>query len=235
MAETLNLVTFPIPGHVESSERGTFIDLTKAIAQKSNITITISVEPPPRAINNFFEGKYNAIFPALNSFYSKNAVIVRTMETMDCKEDFAFVRSGRPAISKLNELKGLTVGLTKGYPYAESITKSQDYRISYALSDEINLKMLAAGRIDAFILDEKTGAQASARLNLANKVQFDKHHPISRMEVFYAFQNSPRGKDLAGKFSAALTAMKKSGEYKRISKGITLGGACINPANSKTH
>ncbi len=112
------VTTYPIPVHVESESKGLFIDLTRAVASAAEADIRISVLPPPRALQGFSNGSQKVLFPALDVLFPADSTIVRSRETIDCKEDFVFTRKGSPKLVTLDDLKGKRVGITRGYPYA---------------------------------------------------------------------------------------------------------------------
>lgn len=222
----LAVVTYPIPVHVENANRGLFIDLVKTVASEAGVPIRISVQPPPRALHNFAGGTQAMLFPALDVLFPVDATIVRSKEAIDCKEDFVFTRQGTPRLTSLEDLKGRRVGVTRGYPYAREVNDGELFIVEPASTDEANLKKLVAGHIDAFILDEKTGIHALEATGLSRKVQYDETRPVSRQEVYYAFQNTPEGRQLAERFSAALAELKKDGRYQSLTRGITFAEGC---------
>lgn len=225
-APPVPVVTYPIPVHVESPEKGLFIDLVRAVATEAGLAVHVSVQPPPRALQSFGSGQHAVVFPALDVLFPENAGIVRSKEAIDCKEDFVFTRRGTALLTQLDELHGLRVGITRGYPYAREVGESKTLAIETALSDEANLQKLVAGRIDAFILDEKTGVRALEQTGLGEQVQYDPARPVSRQEVYYAFQDTPDGRQLAERFSDALGKLKQDGRYQTITRGITFARGC---------
>lgn len=223
---TVDIVTFPIPVHVESETKGLFIELTREIARMSNTDITIKIMPPPRAAHDYAEGKFAAMFPALDVNFAPGQPITRTAESLDCKEDFVFTRKGAPFLKSIGDLAGKRVGITRGYPYARDVTENKTYTIEPALSDEANIRKLVAGHLDAFVLDEKTGLQAFEKLGLTAQVQYDRKLPVSRQDVYYAFQNNAEGQQLATRFSQALAKLKADGRYQKITRGVMIGTGC---------
>lgn len=222
---TIAVVTYPIPVHVESASSGLFIELVQAVAKEAGLSVRISVLPPPRAIASFTAGHHAVLFPALDVLFPPGASITRSREVIDHKEDFVFTRRDGPQLSSLTDLVGLRVGITRGYPYAREVCAGHDFFIEAADSDEANLELLAAGHIDAFILDEKTGVRAIARAGLDSAIQHAADRPVSREEVYYAFQPTPDGRQLAEAFSNALARLKADGRYRAITRGITYDDA----------
>lgn len=220
------VATYEIPVLVESAASGLFIDLVEPVAAEAHQPIRISVMPPPRAVQSFASGSQAMLFPALDVLFPVGMPIVRSKEAIDCKEDYVFTRRGTPLLSSLADLKGKRVGITRGYPYAREVSESTQYTVETANTDYANLRKLIAGRLDAFILDEKTGIRALEANGLTQQVQYDAKRPVFRQEVYYAFQNNAEGKALAERFSAALERLKRDGRYQKITRSITFANGC---------
>jgi polar amino acid transport system substrate-binding protein len=152
--------------------------------------------------------------------------VVRTAETIDCKVDFVSTARGAPLLRSLVDLRGKRVGITHGYPYSREVMAASGHTLEEAASDELNIRKLVAGRIDAFVLDEKTGIQAAKALGLSDAIQHDSLAPVSRQDVYVAFQPNDRGRELAGRMSEALRQLKASGRYQAITQGITFARGC---------
>lgn len=223
---TLEFATFLIPMHVESDSKGLFIDLVHEMARRTGTTVHINVLPPSRAIDGFVHGNYDALFPAFDLNFASGHPAARTKESIDCKEDFVFTRKGAPFLKTLKDLEGKRVGITRGYPYAPEIMVHPGLKFESAKSDEVNIEKLIAGRVNAFILDEKTGIKAFEAKGLLPVMQYDANQSVSRLDVYVAFHAQPAGQALADRFSQALAAMKSDGTYQRITRGVTIGGGC---------
>lgn len=223
----IDFATFLIPVHVESAQQGLFIELMREVAATARFqNFHIEVMPPPRALRSLMTGAHDAVFPALDIFFEPGQPVVRTAEAIDCKEDFVFTARGAPQLRSLADLRGKVVGITHGYPYSREVMTASGYTLEVAVSDELNIRKLAAGRIDAFVLDEKTGIKAAKALGLSDAIQYDSLAPVSRQDVYVAFQPNERGRELAGRASEALRQLKVNGRYQAITHGITFARGC---------
>ncbi|MDB5896309.1 MAG: amino acid transporter substrate-binding protein family [Rhodoferax sp.] len=223
---TVDIGSFPIPLHVESDREGIFIVLTREIAQRTRTDLTLHITPPKRALANFANQTMTGLFPALDVSFEPGQKFIRTREAIDCKEDFIFTVKGQTFLRTLADLQGKRVGITRGYPYAREVTDHHGFTLEPAASDHVNIEKLLAGRLDAFVLDEKTGLKAFAQLGASQQMQYQSGMPVSRQEVYYAFQSTPDGQRLADAFSGALREMKADGRYKAITHGITFINGC---------
>lgn len=202
---------FPIPLMVESKDKGIFIELTKEIAKRANVTIEIVVEPTKRILNGFNENQLDIIYPAVDVTLPKPAE--RTTAVYH-KIDYTFYKTDKP-YKTMKDLEGKKVGITLGYPYTRELTGNKSIKIEMSNDDITNFKKLEAGRIDAFVVEEHSGVKALKDSGVKG-IAYDKTRPLSKMDVYYAFQKTAEGKELAMKFSKALEDMKKDGTFARI-------------------
>lgn len=222
-----DFATYLIPVHVESAQQGLFIELMREVGATARFqNVHIEVMPPPRALRGLMTGTHDAVFPALDIFFEPGQPVVRTAETIDCKEDFVFTVRGAPLLRSLTDLRGKQVGITRGYPYSSEVMAANGFTLEVAESDELNLRKLVAGRIDAFVLDEKTGIKAAKALGLSAAIQYDSLSPVSRQDVYVAFQPNERGRELAERASEALRQLKANGRYQAITHGVTFARGC---------
>ncbi len=211
-AGSCKFVTFPIPLMVESADKGVFIQLTKEIGKRSGLDITIKVLPTKRAVHEFNNAEFDGFFPGLDVMFNRK--ISPSMEIY-IKEDYAFTRKESSLVSTMEGLNGKTIGITLGYPYAKKIIGNKSLKFENANSDLINMKKLSAGRIDVFIVEEKSGLKA-LDLSKVTNIVYPEKKPLSKQKVYYAFQPDEQGKQFALKISAALLSMKKDGTFGKI-------------------
>jgi len=214
--EIVKFGTFPVPHLVLDENHGNFIELTRTIAQRAHLDIEITVTPPKRARFNFGEKKIDILFPAVDHFFSPEHQPIKSDEPLYIKKNYAFTRKGEPLIRTIKEMEGKRVGITLGYPYAKKLTDNHLVELDMAKSDEINVSKLIAKRIDAFVVEEVSGLKAFQSKGVMDQIQYDPSSPTSKMNVYYAFQNTGKGKKLAKIVSKVLGEMKKDGTYSTI-------------------
>ncbi len=216
-AERIKFGTFPIPLMVVDEQNGVFIELTKTIAQGSNLDIEFIIAPPKRTISDFLENKIEVLFPALDVSFPVGIKPIKSKELIYIKEDFVFTKKGNPMLKSLKDLKGKKIGITRGYPYARELTDNDQITVDVANSDELNVRKLMKGRIDAFVVEEKSGLKSFENEGI-NDFQYDPDVPVSKQDVYYAFQNNENGKDLANILSKVLGLLKQDGTFNNIMK-----------------
>ncbi len=212
----LTLLTFPIPMMVESSSKGIFIDLIKEIEHRINVKFVINVYPTKRAYSDFqMKHEYIGIFPAVDIVFS---VPFEKSSDICIKKDFIFYLKDSTPFHTIKNLQGHVIGLTRGYPYTKEVTSNNLIKFEFANSDIQNMKKLSKKRIQAFIVEERSGLKALS-LSGAKNITYSPAHPISKQDVFFAFKKNKTGKLLSEKFSFALKQMKKDGAFARIMSG----------------
>lgn len=208
--------TFPIPLMVESESEGVFIELSREIIKRLDVNARIRVSPPQRSINDLVKGRVDVLFPALDVFFVDDDIYSRTEELIYIKEDFVFTRKGETLLTSIEDLHGKVVGVTRGYPYAREVVRNEKLKLDYSLKDEIVVQKLIIGRVEAFIVEEKTGIRAFEKQGVDKLMQYNPALPISRQDVYYATGRNGNGQQLANDISNALKSMKADGTFERI-------------------
>lgn len=218
-AETVICGSFPIPQMVEDAEHGLFIELTKAIAERSGLDIEIQVVPAKRASVYFQEGDIHVLFPAVDRKFPPDQLPNRSKEAIFSKKTYIFTRKDSPVFKSVQELEGKRVGVTRGYAYPEELLSNPKILLDEANNDEASAKKLLAGRIDAFVVEEQSGLNAFNASGAMDGVHYDAESPVEVEDVYYAFQRTDEGAALAERFSNALSDMKQDGSFKKILGG----------------
>jgi polar amino acid transport system substrate-binding protein len=213
MAASLRMGTYPIPKMVESEDRGVFIDLAREVAKRAGYVLDLEIAPPPRIVGDFSQGKFDGFFPALDVLLVFGAAAKSS--PVYTKQDFAFFRKEGAELRTIEDLEGKRVGITRGYPYAAELMSNRKILFDSADDDVTNMKKLASGRIDAFVVEERNGLEALKKSGGVS-VTYDATKPISRQAVYFAFKSTPEGKSAAEAFSRALGEMKKDGSLAKI-------------------
>ncbi|MCK5074551.1 MAG: transporter substrate-binding domain-containing protein [Bacteriovoracaceae bacterium] len=207
--------TFFIPYRVINEDQGNFIDLTKIIARKTGLNIKIIMKPAKRTRRNFKNKKIDVIFPGLDVFFTSESELIGSY-VFDTKNDYVFTRRGEPLLKTIKDLEGKKIGITSGYPYQKKLINNPLINFKKAETDIHNVRKLFKKRIDAFICEENSGLTAFIDTGMINKVQYDPDNPLSKLDVFYAFQNDEKGKKLAKIVSKALKEMDDDGSLKKL-------------------
>lgn len=215
-ADSLIFASFPIPLMVESESEGVFIELAQAVASQLGEPVLIKVFPAKRAIQELVHGQVDVLFPALDVFFDQKAHVSATSELIYIKQDFVFTRKGHEPWSRIEDLIGQKVGLTSGYPYVKALLLDNRIAFDYSLSDEIGVQKLMLGRVDGFVVEEKSGLKAFEKTHTLERMQYQPNQPLSKQNVYFACQGGEAGQALAKRLSKALKALKADGTFARI-------------------
>ncbi|MFT3848035.1 MAG: transporter substrate-binding domain-containing protein [Propionivibrio sp.] len=122
----------------------------------------------------------------------------------------------------IDDLNGLKIGATTGYFYGEAFAHAETAReitVIRASSDEINLKNLLLGRLDAFPLDQQVAefllandlpAVDAARIG-SNAIAL-----YSRPQLLLISRRAANGEALIRLFNRGLDTIRGNGVYERI-------------------
>ncbi len=123
---------------------------------------------------------------------------------------------------QIDDLKGLTIGLTQDYAYGDQLTSAVDRGLvntDMTASDESNFRKLQAGRIDLFPMDPLTGLQMIDRLFSGAEARQLTYHPRPIHQASYHLifsRQQDNGGELAQQFNRGLEALRSSGRFAEI-------------------
>ncbi|EQC45321.1 ABC transporter substrate-binding protein [Bacteriovorax sp. Seq25_V] len=197
--EKITLGTFNIPEFVTSKDSGAFVDLVREIGNRLDLDIEIVLRPPRRTLSSFASEQLDGYFPALDGFNQN----LKTSDTTPFyyKKDFFF------SYEEVKNLKGKTVCLTAGYPYEKSLLENKELNLIYTHSDQTCLQMLIKKRADFFVCELHSGVAALRDSGIREIHIFPQ--AISKLDVFFSFQDSIKGRRLSKLFSAEINRMRK--------------------------
>lgn len=213
---TLNIAAAEIPFFIESADKGAFVDLVRTAARRANLQVHIEVFPKIRALSLFRNGRVDALLPHSSAGQPVSAHKSIPILT---KRDFAFVRKGTEIPRTIKDLEGLRVGLTRQYAYPESLTSNDRIDFSREPSSDLeNIRMLALGRVDSAILEERSGLEALQQTGL-DTIVYDKNYPINELLVWMLFNKTACGRSQMESMNAEFRHMLSNGEWGAILRG----------------
>lgn len=207
----IDLLTWNIPLFVESKDKGLFIKLVREIGKRSKKEINVTVMPPGSALMAFSNNKAHGYFPAHELSMAKEA---HPSLPFYLKKDYIFFRKENRLVT-IKDLEGKKVGLTFRYFYDPQILANKKIRIEYADDDFANMKKLGAGKIDAFVVEERSGIKVLQESGFTN-IDFDRNFPLSEKTIFFAFQGTAHGEAIRDLFNKYLEELKADGTLERL-------------------
>lgn len=232
-AEAVTIATGEFPPWTTSSAKyGGFVNRVVAAAfARSGIDVQFTYMPWKRADTETKLGHYDASAFWFSSQASE-ADFVLSEPISNHKEVFFHLKSKPfPPWGNLSDLRGLRLGATLGYTYTGdfwAMARSGKLRVEVAIRDELNLKKVLVGRIDAFPLDEVNGWLLLANAEFfppGTKELFATASPPLRTTPGYLRfpRNRARTPYLVRKFNAGLQELKSDGSYDRFFQEMIAG------------
>lgn len=210
-ATSIELVTWPIPLMTEGPNKGLFFELVSEIQRRSKKKIKVTLQNRGQALVDFSNGKYHGVFPAHALSTTKGAY---KSSPFYLRKDFIFYQKSKQ-LTKIQDLEGKKVGLTFRYTYDPQILNNRKIRFEYGDDDFSNMKKLGEGKIDAFIVEEKSGRRALQQSGYSN-ITYDSKQPLGSLAVYFAFEESAQGERYQRLFNKYLEDMKKDGFLDRL-------------------
>ena len=208
-AEPVEMVSYYIPGLVNSETEGSMVDMLKKISEISGIDFELKLMPTRRVQQAFQNGGINAYFPELEE--NRHYPSCRTSNMLQ-KQIIVFTKTGDPKITSIEGLHGKRVGAVSGYSYGTEIINNSAINIQYVDNDDTNLKKLLSGRVDAIVGDVHSTVNAITANNAEEKVYYDAENPINYLDVFFLFSDTAENKAICEQVSVALDQLKESGD-----------------------
>ena len=131
---------------------------------------------------------------------------------------------------KIKDMEGKTVAYTIGYTYSPEILQNKKIKAFGAISDQHQLNMLAAGRIQYALINTTPGTLTINKdAALRGKVKIVGH--LSDDAFYIAFSKKhPDGKRLMQEFESGFEQLKASGEYSAMMQNFQKQYSLKSPA-----
>ena len=125
-------------------------------------------------------------------------------------------RSRRHAVTRLDDLAGLTIGTSPGYAYGQAFAEAPHFKREAAPTHEANFGKLMLGRVDLTITDRRVGHFLLHQLGLQQQVE-QLPLVISRQAQYLGLVRKPGREALAVAFAEELQRFKQEPAYAAIS------------------
>ncbi|MEH6563898.1 MAG: transporter substrate-binding domain-containing protein [Halopseudomonas sp.] len=172
--------------------------------------------PWKRAMLSVTSGRADAILDILPDAERRRQLIFPS-EHLSINDSVLFYSRRHPhPYARLEDLRGLTIGVAPGYLYGNSAFVTADYFTREpAPTVEANLLKLRTQRIDLALIDRRAGLYVRQQLGLEQQIGFDPQ-PVGSGKLFLAFHRGAGKVELSHAFSTQLKRFKQSQEYQQI-------------------
>ena len=217
--EKLRIVTEPWAPYVyddNTNMAGLDYETTMIVFQRLGVDVQWQFLPWKRCLAMLEQGHADG---ALDIFHShdRDALLLYPSEPLSEVEFVLFYANERPhRVETLDDLRGLTVGISPGYLYGSAFSESNAFQREPAPSHEANFGKLMLGRIDMVVTDRRVGQHVIKTLGLQGKVS-QASVVVSRQQQFLAVRRGAGMDLLVQRFAAELKRFKQEPAYAALS------------------
>ena len=197
----------------DGKPQGLLITIVETVFQRSNVNLVLKYLPFKRAYLSTQRGEIDGLF---NFYKTKNRLVFFDYTEPIIRNPLTlFVRKN--AILKFNtleDLKGLKIGVMRGYSYGTVFDESPLFMKEAADSHESNFYKLMHRRIDAYLCDKLTGIHVATKNNLMSELVI-LPKPVIIMDGYIGFTKGKHRKVIK-KLNKAIIEMHQNGEIEKI-------------------
>lgn len=196
--------------------KGIDIEIGKELSERLGFEIKYEGLPWARMKKYAEKGKIDGIISmfCLEKYFE----IVDFAESPVIADISVFARAGSDIkVSGLDDLKGKSVGIIRGYTYSPEFVSRRDMKKMECDNDEMLVKILEKGRVDVAVAENIPFRFISKKFGFQNR--FKKLYTVSGNKVCMAFSKKALGRESkvwAGKVSGIFRKLKEEGVIQKI-------------------
>jgi polar amino acid transport system substrate-binding protein len=224
--ERLHIVTEPWAPYVyleNGKAKGIDYEITALVFQRLGIEVQWEFLPWKRCLAMLDKGEADGV---LDIFLTseRDAQLLYPNEPLSEVEFVLFSSNAHPhAFNRLEDLKGLTVGVSPGYFYGHEFMDATTFKREGAPTHEANFGKLVRGRVDLVITDRRVGERVIRTLGLQDKVSA-LPAVISREKQYLAVRRGAGMDLLIQRFAVELKRFKHEPAYAELLARYTNDG-----------
>lgn len=203
--------------HDRDTVEGIDIQLTQALLHKVGLTPRFLNTPWKRCLTMMQQGVADLMVGVLWSQERDTYMYFIDPPYKDKTMKVFYVRKGSGVrITRYEDLQGLTIGTTHGAKYFQPFDSDATLHKDSVKLDVMNVRMLAADRIDCFVASKETGEyliKSECMGDLLVKAQFEHE---GRTKVYFTISRKSWLMDKAPELSRAVGQMVEDGTVTRI-------------------
>ncbi|GAA5785447.1 hypothetical protein GCM10007860_03830 [Chitiniphilus shinanonensis] len=199
--------------------QGSFSRIVQEALRLEGMQVQYVFQPWKRSLELARAGELDGSVGWMNTPERQRAFVV-SVPILD-SEWVVFYRRGHPVdgATDLDALARLRWGATLGYDYGERLNglfRRRGVQVEYTPRDEQNLAKLAAGRIDAFVMEREVGLMMLAQIPSRQAIAYDAT-PVFSRPLHVMFSRSRPDADLwAAKLARGVERLRNDGRLARI-------------------
>jgi polar amino acid transport system substrate-binding protein len=211
---TLGYVDFP-PYEFENNGKasGVLVEIIETLFKKANISVELKFLPFKRAYETTKKGGIDGLFNFYKTeerlnFFDYTEPIIKNPLVFFVRKD------SKIRYNKLEDLRGLKVGILRGYTYGTSFDKSRLFIQEATNSHESNFRKLMLGRINVYPCDKLVGIHVAMENKLMPELKI-LSTPLKVMDGYIGFTKG-KHKDIIPRINKLIIEMHQSGEIEAM-------------------
>ena len=199
------------------SNYGVTSQIIKEAFAAEGYEITFKFVPWAKGLKDVESHKADILYPAY--FNDDRAKIYHYSEAFYTSETILIKHSSSDfQFNGFNSLKGLKIGVTRGYSYGKQFDKTEGLNKQIVSKEELNFQKLVKKRIDIMPIDKLVFKHYVTSQKVAD--QLSALEPaIAANDLHLLFsKKDPKGEEKVKAFNAGLKKLKENGRYKEIIK-----------------
>ena len=218
---TLTLVSendwYPYAAERQGEARGLSVDIVRAAYAAVGVQVKFKVMSYARCMELLDLGE------EIGCFNTPDDQAIRQRQrlpnhALDSNPAYVYVRDDFPADKvSLAALEGQTVGLVNGYRYGDAFMQDSHILHEFSASDLLNLKKLAAGRLQYIVLYDRVARYLMGQYGQDLGIRIKPVTPIGNIDIYVSFSAiHPRAAEAMQLFDQGMEVLQRSGQYARI-------------------
>lgn len=201
----------------ENGVSGIATDIVQTVLERMGVGVeSLSQFPWVRGLRMLEGGELDVLYAGIYD-QERLAYVRYHSEPLVSSRWVLFARKGMGAKSyeSLNDLRGRTLGVVRGYSYTPEINDLlQDNKLVVeASTDEAILELLVRGRVDFALCDMLNCQYLSNRLGLDYTIQVVPGPPLSEITLYALFNRATISESFVKRFDKELRALKAENTY----------------------
>ena len=196
---------------------GIDVDQFKQATQRLNLAVDLIVLPFTRILIQMEEGALDCMFAAFKTpdrevYMDFSSVPIHVSSLVFFEKEGSNI-----TFNSLEDIKGLTVGLVRGFKTSAEFDDAVDqglFKVEFVSDIEQNFQKLSFGRLDLVLVNGHVGGNILKRLNLANISPLP--NPLIAQPAYLTFSKKSDLSHLVPLFDHELTKAKQDGSYQKI-------------------
>jgi len=153
-------------------QKGNDVKVIEAVFDKMGMKVEIKFYPWARCVELAKKNQIDGIF-TLRKTPEREQFLYFPAEVLSVSENFFFYKKGKQyQFTGVDDLKGLRIGITRGYAYGDELLSSKLFTLDEGMDDATGFKKILADRIDLFACDQLVAFDLLKKNKISDQILF---------------------------------------------------------------